>query len=420
MRKIVVMAVMAFLSLSSFAQGIEFEHGTFAEALAKAKKENKLLFVDYYTTWCGPCKMMSKNIFPKDEVGKYFNEKFISLKMDAEKGEGPDLAKKYKVSGYPTMIYFDSEGKEIKRLTGATSSIEAFLSFTKEVLGEEMSWEKKYQEYEKGNRDLDFVRDLLTGAEAYVSSLPNDETEKWLEKLNEISEWYFNNKQPSQMVNKKDFAVIKSYLGGAKNEHPIVEYVYDNYEAYKKVVPVDDLSVYVVMGNNQSIYKSAQENTKFRKYYADIKGRLAQPYIDADAGNAYEEISTESESVHSLFVDKDVDSYLDYREKLIVIIEKGNEGVGVMNYALVPSLCLNTAKEYTSEKQMKRVIEFAKRGFDLSSKDVYLHIVLGDCYLFLGNKIEAENFYNKANKFNEEKKNKYFQKTISEKMQALK
>ncbi|MFN4256425.1 MAG: thioredoxin family protein, partial [Saprospiraceae bacterium] len=71
------------------AQGMNFEHGTWAEVLAKAKAENKPIFMDAYTVWCGPCKMMSNQTFPDAKVAELFNARFVNVKVDMEKGEGP-------------------------------------------------------------------------------------------------------------------------------------------------------------------------------------------------------------------------------------------------------------------------------------------------------------------------------------------
>ncbi|GAH00631.1 unnamed protein product, partial [marine sediment metagenome] len=72
----------------TFGQGINFNVHSFEEAIKTAKAENKLIFVDAYTTWCGPCKWMSKNVFTEGKVGDYFNESFVNVKIDMEKGEG--------------------------------------------------------------------------------------------------------------------------------------------------------------------------------------------------------------------------------------------------------------------------------------------------------------------------------------------
>lgn len=107
-----------FLSSTVKAQGIEFFHGTFAEAQVKAKKENKQIFMDFYTSWCGPCKVMAKKYFTLETVGKEFNKKFICLKVDAEKGEGLAMVKKYVVKAYPTLVFTDASGKEFKKVMG--------------------------------------------------------------------------------------------------------------------------------------------------------------------------------------------------------------------------------------------------------------------------------------------------------------
>lgn len=100
------------------AKGTQFFKGTFAQALAKAKKENKKLMVDCYTLWCGPCRYMSTQVFPNDTLGKYMNEHFVSMQLDMEHGEGPERNKTFKVKAYPTFIFFDADGKELNRFEG--------------------------------------------------------------------------------------------------------------------------------------------------------------------------------------------------------------------------------------------------------------------------------------------------------------
>ena len=104
---------------SNSPEGINFENISFEDALKKAKKEKKLIFVDAYAVWCGPCKWMEANTFREKEVGDAFNKKFINLKIDMEKGEGPELARKYNVRAYPTMFLIDGDGKVVKRILGA-------------------------------------------------------------------------------------------------------------------------------------------------------------------------------------------------------------------------------------------------------------------------------------------------------------
>ena len=90
-------------------EGIELFEGTWEEALAKAEKENKLIFLDAYASWCGPCKRMSQDVFTHKKVGQYFNEHFINVKMDMEKGEGRLLSNKLNVQAYPTLFFLSAK-----------------------------------------------------------------------------------------------------------------------------------------------------------------------------------------------------------------------------------------------------------------------------------------------------------------------
>jgi thiol:disulfide interchange protein len=80
------------------------------EVLQKAKQHNKPVFVDVYTEWCGPCKLMDKNIFTQKDVGDFYNQNFISIKLDAEKSYGIGFAKSNGINAYPTYLYFSPTG----------------------------------------------------------------------------------------------------------------------------------------------------------------------------------------------------------------------------------------------------------------------------------------------------------------------
>ncbi len=100
------------------AQGIEFFPGTWEEALAKASAEDKLIFVDAYASWCGPCKVMARNVFPQAEVGEFFNSNFINMKFDMEKAESADFRKKHQVSAYPTLFFINGKNDVVHKSVG--------------------------------------------------------------------------------------------------------------------------------------------------------------------------------------------------------------------------------------------------------------------------------------------------------------
>lgn len=105
-------------------EGITFFTGTWQQALDKAKKENKYIFLDAYASWCGPCKMMKHKTFTDKAVAEFYNKNFVNVAIDMEKGEGPTLADKYGVEAYPTLIYFKPDGKLIGKAMGFRKSKE--------------------------------------------------------------------------------------------------------------------------------------------------------------------------------------------------------------------------------------------------------------------------------------------------------
>lgn len=116
------------------ATGISFFKGTWEEALTKAKKENKIIFVDAYAVWCGPCKILAKRYFTKESVGTFYNEKFINYKMDMEKNsQGPRLARKWALAAYPTLYFVNADEAIIQKSVGLIDD-KALLKIGAEVI----------------------------------------------------------------------------------------------------------------------------------------------------------------------------------------------------------------------------------------------------------------------------------------------
>ena len=139
-----------------FATGIQFFEGTWAEALDKASKENKPIFLDAYAEWCGPCKLMTRSVFPDASVGEFYNEHFVNMKIDMEKGEGPGLRAQYKVSAYPTLLFVQPTGEVIQKKVGAIDA-KNFLALGKQIMKSVDKSEEYAKIYESGERNPDFI-----------------------------------------------------------------------------------------------------------------------------------------------------------------------------------------------------------------------------------------------------------------------
>ncbi len=163
MRNFVLLLTLLFAGVigETNAQGIRFHEGTFEEALAQAKKENKLVFVDFYTTWCGPCKWMSTNIFTRSDVGDYFNKNFVSCKIDAEK-EGKELAVKYEVRNYPTMLFLDADGEIVSKVIGRQEALQLIALAKVAVSGDKSyNYSNLVKDYEQKKHDSEFLKHYM-------------------------------------------------------------------------------------------------------------------------------------------------------------------------------------------------------------------------------------------------------------------
>ena len=98
--------------------GVQFFAGSWQAALTEAKRQNKPLFVDVYTTWCPPCRRMDREAFPNAKVGETYNARFVNYKINAEFGEGADVARSYAVASYPTALYIAPNGELMQRSVG--------------------------------------------------------------------------------------------------------------------------------------------------------------------------------------------------------------------------------------------------------------------------------------------------------------
>ena len=216
---------MAITALGATAQ-TNFRSLTFQEALSTAKTEGKLVFVDFYTTWCGPCKAMARDIFPLKKVGDYMNEAFICIQLDAEK-EGKTQAEQYKVEAYPTMIIMDAKGEEIYRKVGGTTDAEGFVAELKVGSNPTLTPEKMRKRYDDGDRSAELVNALANTL--YRQATETRRVDKLLlGEAQKMVEDYFSNLNDEQRKQEDNFFVY-SYNFVDNPKQPQAQYLFDNY-----------------------------------------------------------------------------------------------------------------------------------------------------------------------------------------------
>jgi thioredoxin-related protein len=166
-RIIIILCLLGSFTFTAAGQaGIRFFQGSYAALLAEAQQQHKMIFIDVYTDWCGPCKQMDKNIFPLKAVGDKYNPLFLNYRLNAEKGEGVEIARKFNINAYPSFLYLSSDGQLIHKVAGEGPA-DVFNSHADKVV--KLATDKNRPaimeaEFKSGNRQPDFLR-------AYISSL---------------------------------------------------------------------------------------------------------------------------------------------------------------------------------------------------------------------------------------------------------
>lgn len=247
-----VLALLAF-TITGFAQGINFEHGDWASVKAKAKKENKIIFIDFYTSWCGPCKMLSKNVFPQKSVGDFYNKHFINYKLDAEKGEGPALAKKYGIKAYPTLIFANANGDFLHQGVGGMQA-EALIELGKTALDPNKQLGK-----------------LLKGSDTEIKDMPAHLRKLSQERLpyNDKYEAYIKSLKKKELFSKETYDLMVE-LGGYAAEGFTFDMILKNREAFAKAVGQKEINYYFYRKFLSKSYSAKRKEGSIQSVLAEV------------------------------------------------------------------------------------------------------------------------------------------------------
>ena len=392
--------VIIFSFLNTNAQGIEFFNGTFDEAKAEAKKEGKIIFMDAFAEWCGPCKRMAQNVFPTKEAGDFFNQNFINVKIDMEKGEGIELAKKYSVRSYPTLLFLDYTGTLVYEAKGARTDAEGLIQVGEQALQpNENSLVLLNKIWAEGTRDLDFLkeyvqtqaifkRDYNEAFVAYLNAL-TPENKKDEKVLTFVLKYTNDTNSAGMKFIAENKTALKTTLGAEKFDEKIISIanatatkdvanlnnaksILKTYKPadYSKQISLLDVKFFGATKDWNAYDKAVTSYlTKYEKNNDDAYNKVAWNYYmnidDVAKLIKAEKWMQNAVTMNNTYANNLTQSYLLYK------LEKYSEAQDAVEYALI------LAKDGTNQTQnadvLKKKIEEALAG---NKKEVILEYKL--------------------------------------------
>lgn len=364
-------------SLELYAQTeIQFEKNTTIQALkAKAKKEKKLIFIDAYTSWCGPCKWISANIFTDPKVADYYNKNFINAKFDMEdQGEGTRIGSSYQVMCYPNLLFIDADGKLIHRTAGVDQDPQFYIALGETAKDSKKCFAAVEERYKKeptnttyfaeyltlvSNTCLDFQKDL----DSFLFRLTEDDylqEENWKLIQNHLAD--FNHKV-TQYVSKNTskfqdkfgdqvgaflYNSVRQTAFDLLNEPDFQEYKYQLLLKNSKLIEITEIQSIVPMLEVYGFERKGEWDNLF-----DYLMKNGDTILDSENKNRYSYLISEN-TISEVYLKK--------AEKwMLEVIAEGENWNNLDTYAHV-LVKLNKKKEalIIAEKSLKRVEELTE------------------------------------------------------------
>lgn len=397
MRYKIILLLLFVGMLSPVSAQILFVESNLNAALERAKSEKKLLFVDFYATWCGPCKLMAQDVFTLPEIGEYFNGHFISCKLDAEKDVDKSVLKKYGVTGFPCMIFMDAEGKVLRKVMGLMAP-GILLSEAKVATGDELPFEKQYSKYQKDKKKTELAFRLLLKAGYFLSGCSDYEREKWGIRIEALFNDYVKNKGLKNMINAEDFYLITQYHPALDKNDPIFSFLVDHYTDFLKVADPDQVSSYIIGLNNSKIIRLCKAgNLDYKKELAHLDGKLKEVYADVKFGNVSvkEAVGYLADATYCLYRNNEK-GFFENQDRYFAAL---GDSLTVEDYTQ-PLLDLYTVYQGNlSDNARHKVIEWSAKALEKQMNPemrTRLLVIMGECYKGIGENTKAKQALNQA------------------------
>ncbi|WP_300671976.1 thioredoxin fold domain-containing protein [Soonwooa sp.] len=347
---------------------IKFEDSDFQSILAKAKKEKKLIFMDAYASWCGPCKLMEKNVFTDAKVADYYNKNFINAHFDMEKGEGVTLAQKYFIRSYPTLLFINGDGEAVGQELGYIETSE-FIKLGEKYNKPSNTQGSLQERFDKGERDPDF---LISYFKMAIQNNPI--------KAKQAAEAYFKAKKDLEFSSDE----INMLFGSIQsNQDANYQYIVAHKDLLSRYIGNENYEQFLMRINIPKIIQDAT-NVDKKTFDDQYFIKEASKFLPADQVQ-------NSLSIVKLSFYQTVENWTEYEKSALNVFKTGD---GISAGDLVQAATLFN-DHVTNKASLVKASMWAEKA--LMSEDSYrTNAILAQLYNKIGKKSEAKSFAESA------------------------
>lgn len=371
MKKLIFLFAILILNISAIEiysqnRSIQFEETTWAAIVAKAKSENKMIFLDAYASWCSPCKYLAAKVFTVDSVADFYNKNFINAHFDMEKGEGIEVRAKYGVKVFPTLVFVNGDGEMVHQSAGSRPPSE-FIQLGKDALNPEKQLITYRKKFESGNREPGFVMSYLLKLKDSYADFESAAAE------------YLKSVDEKDFSKKDNWDIISGFINNINSRE--IKYIIKNRDLLIKTYGEESVDGKIKSAFAEGFEKAIKSRTNSQAAYDSLKNAaLKSGYTKADEVVLTAEFALYKKKKDTDNFIKTADAYLklkstkalDYNEAAWFVYENS-----------------------TDKPSLEKAAGWAKKGLEMEEEsgiyDTYANILFK-----LGNKAEAIKYEEKA------------------------
>ena len=361
MRRIIIAHYILLLMAvnTGFGQNrkINFIEKPWVEIVALAKAQDKLIFLDGYTTWCGPCKWIAANMFTNDSIADFYNNKFICAHFDMEKGEGLQLARTYQVKAYPTLLFINGKGEMVHKRVGAPQKVADYFEMGNTAMtpGEGFAaYQKKFQDGERDQKFMMKYFERLQGA--YMP-------------INEPLSQYFSSQKEDDLLSRTNWEMMYKYVTDPESKE--FSFFLNHRKEYSKLYTFDSVDQKISNTYAQSLVNLARSRSFSESMYNEAKQKIR---------------NTGYEGADKVFFLCDLS--IIPGERFFEIAYNGLDKWYSNDYAMLSKIALYFCQNTGDQKYLEKAAEWAKKSIEIKNlsenNDIYANILYK-----MGNKTAA-------------------------------